>query len=401
MKSCKQEIETEGRIIFINHTSQIGGAEVSLIGIVEGLSACMKCEVVAFNEGPLTKILSLKGIKNHIIIARGVGEIHHNSGTLSQMLLSLSFFNLFFKIRVYLQKGDVIYANTQKALVLGSIIKAFSNNKLIWHIRDILGASYYSRMQSNLIALLGSVFADGVIANSEASRRSYQEQLGYRIGSSIRYIIWGTQAIDTVYDGIDLDSLNKKNQIEDLGISTPFCVGVFGRITPLKNQLEAIKAIKEVDDTTLLIVGSAEGESQYLKEIEEFIEAEGIQERVKLLGFKENVGDYIRCCDIIVHAGKGEEALGRTIIEAMLCRVPVIASAGDGPREIIDYGKTGILYNVDNHGMLKENIKFLLRDERYRAEIANNAYLYAINNFDSTIINRKIIEFIERVLVKG
>ncbi len=86
--------------------------------------------------------------------------------------------------------------------------------------------------------------------------------------------------------------------------------------------------------------------------------------RVVYPGFirkREQIVQYYRAADIFLHAAK-DEAFGKTIIEAMACGVPVVATNTGGIREIIEDGKTGFLVpHGDTRGM-SEAIEYLLTE---------------------------------------
>ena len=75
------------------------------------------------------------------------------------------------------------------------------------------------------------------------------------------------------------------------------------------------------------------------------------------------------------------EGFPHTIIEAMICRVPVVATATKGTDEYITDSETGLLIEVDNDAHLKEKIAVLLEDSELRQRLVDNAYQSVINNF--------------------
>ena len=382
------------RIAFLNHTAQLGGAEISLLDIVGHEYIKPLASLFILEDGPLAERAERYGIVVKVFPSNIIADVKHNSGLLKQLSLSISGILRFTKLRREFSGYSIIYSNTQKSMILSSILKS-KDKVLVWHIRDIIGASYYSKYQRFFVSLIGSLMIDKVIANSESSMRSYMEQPGTFIGHSFRALLgFRRQEIRTVYDAVPKKPSQTINS-ELLGIETPFCIGIFGRITVLKNQLDAIRAVENMPDVTLLIVGSSDEEPEYMEKILNYIEKNSLQNRVKMLGFKENVESYMQICDIILHTGKGEEALGRNIVEAMLYGIPVIASAGDGPREIIEYGETGLLYNVENIDALRAKIRFLLHSEEYAKEMAKNAQIFAENTFEPFKIGQSIIRFIE------
>ncbi len=69
-----------------------------------------------------------------------------------------------------------------------------------------------------------------------------------------------------------------------------------------------------------------------------------LRDRVKFVGFRNDVPGILSQLDILVQSNRGPEGLGRSVLEAMACGVPVIAVNKWGPAELIQNGQTGLLF---------------------------------------------------------
>jgi glycosyltransferase involved in cell wall biosynthesis len=70
-----------------------------------------------------------------------------------------------------------------------------------------------------------------------------------------------------------------------------------------------------------------------------------LKERVHFLGYRNDIPDLLRAADIFVSASH-REGMPRSIIEAMMCGLPVVATNIRGSREEVVQGETGILVGV-------------------------------------------------------
>ncbi len=70
-----------------------------------------------------------------------------------------------------------------------------------------------------------------------------------------------------------------------------------------------------------------------------------------------------------------------TILEAMACKIPIIASAVGGIPEIITHKKTGMLCQSQNSASLAKNLIFLLENPKETSKITNNAYSLYRNKY--------------------
>lgn len=81
--------------------------------------------------------------------------------------------------------------------------------------------------------------------------------------------------------------------------------------------------------------------------------------------FKENVEDYLRQSDIYISASR-TEGLPLSVLEAMACGLPVIATDAGGTRDIVKDGINGFIVNVDDEDGIKEALLKLIDNKVLR-----------------------------------
>jgi glycosyltransferase involved in cell wall biosynthesis len=94
----------------------------------------------------------------------------------------------------------------------------------------------------------------------------------------------------------------------------------------------------------------------------------------------DRVSFYYNFCDVLVHPS-AKEAAGNTIIEAMSCGKPVVATTTGGNPEIVDNGANGYLTAIDDHVAMAEKIDKILSDEKLRNEFSENARYKVMEKF--------------------
>ena len=149
-------------------------------------------------------------------------------------------------------------------------------------------------------------------------------------------------------------------EIDDLSLSNgdvPRLLTV-GRFTNQKGFDLAIKAasiLKQNDvDFKWFFIGSGEQEQEYRKLISEY----DVEDRVIILGRKNNPYPYIKKCDIYIQPSR-HEAYGLVVHEARILNKPIICSRFAGSEQIID-GRTGYIVPVGNVEKLANAIHCLL-----------------------------------------
>lgn len=183
--------------------------------------------------------------------------------------------------------------------------------------------------------------------------------------------------IRRVYNGLDAEKLvkysfqNDQQRVrEELGIDhDTILVGMVGNIDYWKGQLVFARAmdalIKEGDKGPgiqgIIIGNTSRGAEAYEQEIREFLKDRKLDDRVKLLGFRQDIPQLLNAMDIFVHASVEPEPFGRVILEAMAMAKPIVATKPGGPCEIIEDGISGYLVPMNDHVYLKDAImKYVL-----------------------------------------
>ncbi|GAB3285294.1 glycosyltransferase [Parahaliea aestuarii] len=85
----------------------------------------------------------------------------------------------------------------------------------------------------------------------------------------------------------------------------------------------------------------------------------GIADRVRFLGWRQDVDALMRSADAFVCPSR-HEGLGSIVLEAWYHRCPIVATRSQGPRELIEDGTNGLLCPVDQVAPLAARIRELL-----------------------------------------
>ncbi|MGB5306995.1 MAG: TIGR03088 family PEP-CTERM/XrtA system glycosyltransferase [Gammaproteobacteria bacterium] len=122
-------------------------------------------------------------------------------------------------------------------------------------------------------------------------------------------------------------------------------IGSVGRLEAVKDQQTLVRAFKALclhrpDDSRLRLV--LIGDGSLWNKIEELVAREGIQDRVWLAGSREDVAQLLQTLDVFVLPSLAE-GISNTILEAMACGLPVVATRVGGNEELVREGETGFL----------------------------------------------------------
>lgn len=203
--------------------------------------------------------------------------------------------------------------------------------------------------------------------------------------------------VERVYIGAtrpsELNAERKEFLREKYNLAHSFVVGIVGRIEEGKGQylvLEALEKLLESSlDVKVLVVGHAMDDA-YLKALTKQLLDKNIDKRVVFTGFTREVQELMQVCDTIVLATK-RETFGLVLIEAMAAGIAVVASDSGGPLEIIEDGRSGLLFKTGDSSDLALKLQTLF-DPRLKLSLAKNGQLRALEMFDDKRQFHEVLE---------
>lgn len=192
--------------------------------------------------------------------------------------------------------------------------------------------------------------------------------------------------VQVIHNGIDIDRFTRgREEVAKRNRQERLRVGTIGHLAPIKGHDDFIRAAaivcRERDDVEFIIVGedkSRGGENR--RELEKLIRELGVEQRVHLLGWIDEVAQLLPTFDLFVSAARSEP-FGLSIVEAMAAAVPVVATTTEGAREIIEPDRTGRLVAIGDVERLTRAILGLVNDRSERGRLAQNAQTAVAKQF--------------------
>jgi glycosyltransferase involved in cell wall biosynthesis len=179
-------------------------------------------------------------------------------------------------------------------------------------------------------------------------------------------------------------------------------IGSVGRMLMDENKRfsDLIKAFAIVYKTNanvkLVLVGSGPEMVKYKKLSEEL----AIYDKVIFTGYQSDVALYYSIMNIFALVS-ANEAFGLVLAEAMLCKLPVVATKVGGMKYIVDDTKTGFLVQPFDVKAIAEKLNILCFDEELRANLGSEGYTKAINTYTEKQYVNNLLALYERVLLKN
>lgn len=194
-----------------------------------------------------------------------------------------------------------------------------------------------------------------------------------------------------IYDGIELHKLDvaadgrvfrRQHQIPE----DAFVVGLVGLLIPWKGQILFVEAarqlLQEMPDAIFALVGGTPEECRvYEAELRKIADQPGLNGQIVFTGHVSDMAAVYNGLDVVLSASTSPEPLGTMIIEAMTMARPLIAPDHGGAVEMIENGKTGLLFKHGDAHDLAEKIRTLYRDSALRKDMGQSARTHALQAF--------------------
>jgi glycosyltransferase involved in cell wall biosynthesis len=350
-------------VLFVDQSGQPGGAELCLMDLAAGLGG----SVLLLSGGPFEAMLRGRGVDVSVLSA---GEALHRAekGTSGLRLARGVIDAMAYLPRLRAATGGraLLYFNTAKALVLGRLARPA--HPAVFHLHDLPDPSHFSKTNIRLLVATANR-TSAVIANSRATATAFRAAGGR---APVTVIPNGFDP--EVFDGVDGASVRAlRDQWNPRGAPV---LAVFGRLSRWKGQDLLIQAARGLPDAVVWIVGDAfytDDDRAYAHELRILAADPALGGRIVFAGHRGDVPVWMKAADVVVHTSVSPEPFGRVIIEAMLAGKPVVAADAGGPSEILDHGKTGILYPPGDLGALEDALRGILGHPSAALELGRKA----------------------------
>jgi glycosyltransferase involved in cell wall biosynthesis len=287
--------------------------------------------------------------------------------------------------REFLRGGiDLVHATSLRACVLGGLAARWAGIPNIWHLHSVVAEPMISRSGVRLLRNLARRVPDHIICNSAATAACLDVP---------------ASKISVVPVGVD----GTRFQPNGPRTTATQRVGLVARIAPLKGQhvfIDAAERLSQrVQDLEFVVAGTPLfSEGDYDRQVREQAVRSPHGERIKFVGFVDDVPALLHDLDVLVHTSVLSEGFGQSIVEGMLAGKPVVASAVGGPLEIIEEGVTGRLVPPGDSGALADAVEDLLRDPAAASAMGQRAREIALERFNPRRCAREIERVYEQVL---
>lgn len=152
-----------------------------------------------------------------------------------------------------------------------------------------------------------------------------------------------------------------------------FVILCTGELNQNKDQKTLIAAAAKLKNTIPNLKVLLAGNGPLEQALRDQIQAEHLENVVKLLGYRTDLEKVVPAVDLVVSCSH-REGMPLNIIEAMLCEKPVVAAVNRGHKELVDHGVTGYLVSPSDVDGLSKCIFNLSLDAEKRTKMGRAGY---------------------------
>ncbi len=362
------------KVLQVTTHMEIGGIPSYVISLARALKSRGHDCAIASSGGALEPELKKYAI-SHIPI-----DIRTKSELSPKVVRSI------FQVRKIVKDGkaDIIHAHTRVSQVVAFFVSRMTG---IPYVTTCHG--FFKKRARKIFDTWGSK----VIAISNPVSTQLEGYLGV-----------DEARIELVHNGVDADKFSKDRSEEEitaikraLGIGPAPVVGTIGRLSDVKGQNLLIEAlaglIKNGARVNGLIVGSGP-EEMPLKNMARSL---GVENAIHFFGADPDTHKFLSVMDIFVFPSV-MEGLGLSLLEAMASARPCIASRVGGIPDLIEDGKTGMLFDAGDAKALGGQVVRLLNDDKLRKELGRAARGLVVKKFSLDMMAGEIERVYKGVL---
>jgi glycosyltransferase involved in cell wall biosynthesis len=344
----------ENKTVFlVSHNSNLSGAPISLAQLARALPLFgYKPLYLLPKQGPIEPLLQEWGVE-YVVLRRGRNIAHF--------------------MQLVRQKRPLVIHVNSLVKTWPVLVSRLLQKPVVWHVREYLG-------EKKLYARLIHMVSSRVILVS-------REQFS---------LFDGMPKAVLVPNGIDLSQYGNilpADIVDGIKPHVRTIITYIGAIEPRKGLLvlaQAAELLKNSPWIHFAVVGDApERHLEYKREVVGFIHSSGLQDRFHFLGWRQDIPQILAGSDALCHPAY-REVFPRVILEAMVSRIPVIASNVGGIPEMIESGMNGILFKAGDYRALAKGIVRIDENEGIKIGMGRHGHRKAQNEFSSEIHAEKI-----------
>lgn len=354
------------RVVFVDHSSEAGGAELALVRLLRTQQDWQTSLIVPPASDAAGDAFGVD-LGDAEVIRRGTQHRARKTGrggALSDAALAWRIVRsaIGLVMTPAARRADVIVANTTRASVYVALACSVLRKPFAVHIRDLIEPASIGGAATALMRKLVLPRATAIIANSRASLATVAP---YVRPTCLQRVLPSPSGL--------------RVRAESEVVVSPVArrIGMVARLDPWKGQellIEAFaRAFPEGDEQLVLFGGTAFGHDEFPGLLRRLATDRGVGSRVELAGHVADVAAAIDSLDICVQSSIRPEPLGQNVLQYLAAGKPTVVADEGGPAEWVSDDINGLTFAARDVASLAEVLRRVVDDEQLRDRLARSA----------------------------
>lgn len=348
------------RLLHIVGESRFGGIAKVILGLGR----------IAQDEGWKVDVLTTDPVVQKTVIQHGLGLV--NLDVIRREIRPLWDLGGLFRLVKFLRREayHIIHTHTSKGGFVGRLAGRAAGVPVIVHTAHGFafheGSPSGTRLFYSSLERIASRWCDRIVSVSEF-HREWAIQLG----------ICGPQKIVAIPNGVAEAARNQQVDPTDLRRQLGARPGdvlilSIARLAPdkgLEYLVQAAATLPDTDQSTRIVIAGDGPAREHLKRLASALH---VTDRVTFAGFREDVGDLLAACDVVILPSL-REGLSISLLESMAAGKPIIATNIGSQKEVASHAPMALLVPTADALELGKAILRMTRDPALRAHLGANA----------------------------
>ena len=226
--------------------------------------------------------------------------------------------------------------------------------------------------------------------------------------SAVSLNIMNKHRVFDIGNGVDTNKFDPSLHYQTDAFNLPegkIVIGMISRLVQEKGIVEFLQAAKTLaliyPRVLFLLVGSRLP-SDYNSNVDVAVDdaKESLGDKLILTGEREDIPALLATMDIFC-LPSWREGMPRSIIEAMMMELPIVATNIRGSREEVVDGETGILIPVKDVKRLYEQFEYLVNNPKIRVKMGQRGRIRAMKFYDEDVVIKRQLELIAKYSING
>jgi glycosyltransferase involved in cell wall biosynthesis len=179
-----------------------------------------------------------------------------------------------------------------------------------------------------------------------------------------------------------------------------FLVGCAGHLDPVKGYPDAIEAFirlkREGVQAALLIAGK--GQKEKLEDLRKLIAQGQAEDRVFLLGFRDDIAQLFAACDAGLISSIGSEGNSRSALEIMATGLPLVATRVGCLPDLVEPEKNGLLLEPNNPEAIQNAVRTLVENPGKCSQLGREGRNRVLEHYSEAAVAARMEDYYRKLL---